>query len=86
MILPVLELLFASFLEKCPDVVAYAKNYFAVHFSIDYVNDDGNISAYYPDFIVKTSDSHPLHQHRLQRPSPTIGIKINLINSITFMR
>lgn len=53
-----LELLFASFLEKCPDVVAYAKNYFAVHFSIDYVNDDGNISAYYPDFFVKTSDKN----------------------------
>jgi type III restriction enzyme len=50
-----LELLFASFLEKCPDVLAYAKNYFAVHFSIDYVNTDGEISSYYPDFFVKTS-------------------------------
>lgn len=50
-----LELLFASFLEKCPDVVAYAKNYFSVHFSIDYVNSDGDISSYYPDFFVKTS-------------------------------
>ncbi|MFO0753314.1 MAG: DEAD/DEAH box helicase family protein [Thermodesulfovibrionales bacterium] len=51
-----LELLFASFLEKCPDVIAYAKNYFAVHFNLDYVNADGNISNYYPDFIVKTGD------------------------------
>ncbi len=51
-----LELLFASFLEKCPDVVSYAKNYMAVHFNIDYVNSDGNISNYYPDFIVKTSE------------------------------
>ncbi|MCE5207501.1 MAG: DEAD/DEAH box helicase family protein [Chloroflexi bacterium] len=50
-----LELLFASFLEKCPDVIAYAKNYFSVHFSIDYVNSDGDISSYYPDFFVKTS-------------------------------
>ncbi len=49
-----LELLFASFLEKCTDVIAYAKNYLAVHFNIDYVNSDGNISNYYPDFIVKT--------------------------------
>ena len=49
-----LELLFASFLEKCPDVVSYTKNYMAVHFNIDYVNADGNISNYYPDFIVKT--------------------------------
>ena len=51
-----LELLFASFLEQCPDVIAYAKNYLAVHFSIDYVKADGNISNYYPDFIVKTSE------------------------------
>jgi len=50
-----LELLFASFLENCADVVSYAKNYFAVNFRIDYVNADGNISNYYPDFIVKTS-------------------------------
>ena len=27
----------------------------AVHFQIDYVNADGNISNYYPDFIVKLS-------------------------------
>lgn len=51
-----LELLFASFLEKCDDVVSYAKNYLAVHFNIDYVDAKGNISSYYPDFIVKTSD------------------------------
>ena len=50
-----LELLFASFLEKCPDVICYTKNYFSVHFSIDYVNAGGDISSYYPDFFVKTS-------------------------------
>ena len=52
-----LELLFASFLENCPDVVSYAKNYFAVHFKLDYVNVDGNISNYYPDFLVKLADA-----------------------------
>lgn len=51
-----LELQFASFLEDCPDVVSYAKNYFAVNFKLDYVNADGNISNYYPDFIVKLID------------------------------
>jgi type III restriction enzyme len=51
-----LELVFANFLEGCVDVVSYAKNYFAVHFKIDYVNADGNISNYYPDFIVKLKD------------------------------
>ena len=47
------ELEFASFLENCHDVLAYAKNYLAVNFKLDYVNRDGNISYYYPDFIVK---------------------------------
>ncbi|MBY3387625.1 DEAD/DEAH box helicase family protein [Rhizobium laguerreae] len=51
-----LELVFASFLESCADVVAYGKNYLAVHFKIDYVNAEGNISNYYPDFLVKLTD------------------------------
>jgi type III restriction enzyme len=51
-----LELEFARFLEDCPDVVSYAKNYFAVNFRLDYVNADGNISNYYPDFLVKLND------------------------------
>ncbi len=51
----VLELRFAQFLEKCPDVVSYAKNYFALNFKIDYVDATGNIANYYPDFIVKLS-------------------------------
>ncbi|MDP2785606.1 MAG: DEAD/DEAH box helicase family protein [Sulfurimicrobium sp.] len=50
------ELLFAGFLEGCDDVVSYAKNYLAVHFKLDYVNADGDISNYYPDFMVKLSD------------------------------
>ena len=51
-----LELIFAGFLDSCPDVVSYAKNYFAVNFKLDYVNADGNISNYYPDFLVKLAD------------------------------
>ena len=50
------ELDFAAFLENCADVVSYAKNYLAVNFKLDYVNADGNISNYYPDFFVKTKD------------------------------
>jgi len=50
------ELLFARFLEDCVDVVSFAKNYLAVHFKLDYVNADGDISNYYPDFLVKVSD------------------------------
>lgn len=47
------ELQFANFLENCGDVVSYAKNYFAVNFKLDYANADGDISNYYPDFLVK---------------------------------
>ena len=51
------ELEFAAFLENCEDVISYVKNYFAVQFKIDYQNSSGDISHYYPDFIVKVSDS-----------------------------
>jgi type III restriction enzyme len=50
------ELEFAAFLEQCSDVASYAKNYLAVHFKLDYVNADGEISSYYPDFIVRLID------------------------------
>jgi type III restriction enzyme len=51
-----LELRFAGFLENCDDVVSFAKNYPAVHFKLDYVTADGDISNYYPDFLVKTAE------------------------------
>ena len=51
-----LELDFALFLDDCPDVVSFAKNYFAVGFKLDYVNADGDIANYYPDFFVKLTD------------------------------
>jgi type III restriction enzyme len=75
------ELVFARFLEDCDDVVSYAKNYLAVHFKLDYVNVDGDISNYYPDFLVKLPDKRlvivetkgqedldvPLKMHRLRQ-------------------
>ena len=36
--------------------MSYAKNFLAVHFKLDYVNAEGDISNYYPDFIVKLTD------------------------------
>ena len=50
------ELEFASFLEKCADVKSFSKNYLAVNFKLDYVKADGDISNYYPDFLVKLMD------------------------------
>lgn len=51
-----LELRFAAFLEDCDDLLSYAKNYMAVNFKLDYVKADGDISNYYPDFMVKLSE------------------------------
>jgi len=51
-----LELKFADFLERCSDVVSFAKNYLYINFKLDYANTTGNISNYYPDFIVRLSD------------------------------
>jgi type III restriction enzyme len=48
-----LELDFAAFMEDCPDVVSFAKNYLAVHFKLDYLTAAGDIANYYPDFLVK---------------------------------
>lgn len=48
-----LELRFANFLENCGDITSYAKDYLAVGFKLDYVKQDGDISNYYPDFLVK---------------------------------
>lgn len=47
------ELEFADFLERVDDVMSFAKNYFEIHFKIDYKNASGSISSYYPDFFVK---------------------------------
>jgi len=50
------ELRFAGFLDECSDVASHAKNYLAVRFKLDYVNADGDMSVYYPDFIVRLTD------------------------------
>jgi len=48
-----LELRFARFLDDAPGVAAFAKNYLAVGFKLDYVKTNGELSTYTPDFIVK---------------------------------
>jgi len=50
------ELKFASFLESAPDVAAFAKNYLAVGFKLDYVKADGDLLNYTPDYLVRTND------------------------------
>ena len=50
------ELSFAAYLEAAPDVEAFAKNYLAVGFKLDYVKANGDLSNYTPDFIIRTTD------------------------------
>ena len=50
------ELSFAAFLQGAEDVAAFAKNYLAVGFKLDYVKANGDLSTYTPDFLVKTTD------------------------------
>ncbi|MCZ0932334.1 MAG: type III restriction endonuclease subunit R, partial [Oligoflexia bacterium] len=52
-----LELEFASFLDNCDDIVSYTKNYLAVGFKMDYVNHEGNLKNYFPDFLVQKSEN-----------------------------
>ncbi len=47
------ELRFADWLDKCDDIVSFTKNYYELHFKLDYQNADGSIAYYYPDFLVK---------------------------------
>lgn len=51
------ELEFAGFLDRCDDIVSFAKNAGNTGFKIEYRNADGSISNYYPDFLVKEDEA-----------------------------
>ena len=50
------ELEFAAFLEDCPDIISFAKNYQSLNFKIEYQGEDGNIHEFFPDFLIKKTD------------------------------
>jgi len=47
------ELQFAGFLDASVDVISFVKNYIQLNFKMTYINHDGGIGNYYPDFVVK---------------------------------
>ena len=53
-----LELRFANYLDECEDVVSFAKLYPQIGMRIDYVDSEGKIRDYYPDFIVKLNNNN----------------------------
>lgn len=48
-----LEVAFCAFLDRCPDVVAFAKLAREVRFSLEYRAEGGRLAYYYPDFVVR---------------------------------
>lgn len=72
------ELRFATFLERCSDddVISFAKNYFAVGFKLDYVNADGDLSNYYPDFLVRLPDSRVVIVETKGREDSDVPLKM----------
>ena len=46
------ELLFAGFLDAAIDVNRFIKNYIQLGFKMEYINYEGGISYYYPDFVI----------------------------------
>ena len=74
------ELEFAAFLENCSDIISYAKNYYGVHFKLDYVNADGDISNYYPDFLVKLIDGRVIVVETKGREDLDVPLKMQRLS------
>ena len=74
------ELEFAAFLENCSDVVSYAKNYFALHFKLDYINADGDISNYFPDFFVKLTNDRVIIVETKGREDLDVPLKMQRLS------
>jgi len=49
------ELRFAGFLDAAVDVNKFIKNYIQLGFKMEYINHEGGISYYYPDFVLHLS-------------------------------
>lgn len=50
------ELQFAGFLDAAIDVKKFIKNYIQLGFKMEYINHEGGISYYYPDFVLHLND------------------------------
>ena len=74
------ELEFAAFLENCPDVVSYTKNSPGVSFKLDYINADGDISNYYPDFLIKLTDGRVIIVETKGREDLDVPLKMQRLS------
>ena len=74
------ELEFAVFLENCSDVVSHAKNYAGMNFKLDYINADGDINNYYPDFIIKLTDGRVIVAETKGREDLDVPLKMQRLS------
>ena len=74
------ELEFAAFLENCPDVLSYVKNYPGMQFKLDYINADGDIANYYPDFLVKLTDRRMIVAETKGREDLDVPLKMQRLS------
>ncbi len=51
------ELQFAGFLDAAVDVKKFIKNYMQLNFKMTYINHEGGISSYYPDFVIHLNNN-----------------------------
>ena len=51
------ELQFAGFLDAATDVKKFIKNYMQLNFKMTYINYEGGISNYYPDFVIHLNNN-----------------------------
>ena len=51
------ELQFAGFLDAAIDVKKFIKNYMQLNFKMTYINHEGGISNYYPDFVIHLNNN-----------------------------
>jgi type III restriction enzyme len=51
-----LEARFAEFLDRAPDVAAWAKLTMNSRFALEYISKEGALRLYYPDFVVRLTD------------------------------
>ena len=51
------ELEVAGFLDGCDDIISFVKNSLSTSFKIEYRTTEGGIANYYPDFIVKETET-----------------------------
>lgn len=69
------EVRFCGFLDRCPDVAAFAKLAREVRFSMEYRAESGRLAYYYPDFVLRLKAGHCMVIETKGRADPDVPHK-----------